>query len=33
MAAKADGAWPLHELTRDLNLSMFVIISSLAGTV
>jgi len=33
LAAKADGAWNLHELTRDLNLSMFVIFSSLAGTV
>ena len=33
LAAKVDGAWNLHELTRDLNLSMFVIFSSLAGTV
>ena len=33
LAAKVDGAWNLHELTRDLNLSMFVMFSSLAGTV
>ena len=33
LAAKVDAAWNLHELTRDLNLSMFVMFSSLAGTV
>ena len=33
LAAKVDAAWNLHELTRDLNLSTFVMFSSLAGTV
>ncbi len=33
LAAKVDAAWNLHELTRDLNLSMFVVFSSLGGTV
>jgi acyl transferase domain-containing protein/NADPH:quinone reductase-like Zn-dependent oxidoreductase/NADP-dependent 3-hydroxy acid dehydrogenase YdfG len=33
LAAKVDAVWNLHELTRDLNLSMFVMVSSLAGTV
>jgi polyketide synthase 1/15 len=33
LAAKVDAAWNLHELTRDLNLSMFVVVSSLGGTV
>jgi acyl carrier protein len=28
---KADGAWYLHELTRDMNLSAFVVFSSAAG--
>ncbi|MFJ4767760.1 type I polyketide synthase [Streptomyces uncialis] len=30
---KVDAAWHLHELTRDLGLSAFVLFSSLAGTV
>ncbi|MEV5343870.1 SDR family NAD(P)-dependent oxidoreductase, partial [Streptomyces sp. NPDC052676] len=30
---KVDAAWNLHELTRDLNLSAFVLYSSIAGTV
>ncbi|GAA3219253.1 SDR family NAD(P)-dependent oxidoreductase [Actinocorallia longicatena] len=33
LAAKADAAWFLHEATRDLELSMFVLFSSIAGTV
>ncbi|MGH3375594.1 MAG: SDR family NAD(P)-dependent oxidoreductase, partial [Actinoallomurus sp.] len=33
LAAKADGAWHLHELTRDLDLSAFVLLSSVGGLV
>ncbi|MFF9483120.1 type I polyketide synthase [Streptomyces sp. NPDC014733] len=33
LRAKVDAAWNLHELTRDRNLSMFVLFSSIAGTV
>jgi acyl transferase domain-containing protein/NAD(P)-dependent dehydrogenase (short-subunit alcohol dehydrogenase family)/acyl carrier protein len=33
LAAKADGAWHLHQLTRDLDLRAFVMFSSLAGTL
>ncbi|OBH07866.1 polyketide synthase [Mycobacterium sp. E2699] len=33
LRAKADAAWNLHELTRDLNLSAFVMFSSMAGLV
>ncbi len=31
LAAKVDGAWYLHELTRDLNIREFVLFSSAAG--
>jgi NADPH:quinone reductase-like Zn-dependent oxidoreductase/acyl carrier protein len=33
LRAKVDGAWNLHELTRDLNLPAFVMFSSMAGIV
>ncbi|WP_150130526.1 type I polyketide synthase, partial [Streptomyces sp. 150FB] len=33
LAAKADGAWHLHELTRDLELTAFVLFSSVAASL
>jgi acyl transferase domain-containing protein/NADPH:quinone reductase-like Zn-dependent oxidoreductase/NADP-dependent 3-hydroxy acid dehydrogenase YdfG/acyl carrier protein len=33
LRAKVDGAWNLHELTKDSNLSAFVMFSSMAGIV
>lgn len=33
LRAKVDGAWNLHQLTRDLDLSAFVVFSSMAGIV
>jgi polyketide synthase 7 len=33
LRAKVDGAWNLHELTQDVELSVFVVFSSMAGIV
>ncbi len=33
LRAKVDGAWNLHELTQDMDLSAFVVFSSMAGIV
>jgi len=33
LRTKVDGAWNLHELTRDMDLSAFVVFSSMAGIV
>jgi acyl transferase domain-containing protein len=33
LAPKVDGAWHLHELTRDLDLSAFVLFSSMASVI
>ncbi len=33
LRAKVDGAWNLHELTRDMDVSAFVLFSSMAGIV
>ncbi|WP_335984728.1 KR domain-containing protein, partial [Streptomyces sp. CA2R106] len=31
LAPKVDAAWHLHELTRDLDLSLFAVFSSMSG--
>jgi polyketide synthase 7 len=33
LRAKVDGAWNLHELTQDMDLSAFVVFSSMAGII
>ncbi|MBV8785564.1 MAG: type I polyketide synthase, partial [Mycobacterium sp.] len=33
LRAKVDGAWNLHELTQNMDLSMFVVFSSMAGII
>jgi polyketide synthase 12 len=33
LAPKVDGAWNLHELSKEMDLSAFVMFSSLAGTI
>ena len=33
LVPKVDGAWNLHELSKDLDLSAFVLFSSMAGTI
>ena len=33
LAAKVDAAWNLHELTRDLDLPVFAVFSSIAATI
>jgi polyketide synthase 7 len=33
LGAKVDGAWYLHELTQDIDLSAFVVFSSMAGII
>ncbi|MDL4817272.1 type I polyketide synthase [Actinomadura opuntiae] len=33
LGAKADGAWYLHEATRDMKVSLFAVVSSLSGVI